>query len=84
MMGAPTVTLRLFAAAREAVGGGRFTVRAGTVGDAVAAAVALPGGDRLESLLATCKVWRNGDEAALSDGLAEGDEVAILPPVSGG
>ena len=37
-------------------------------------------------VLATARVWVNGDEPA--DGprtvLAEGDEVAVLPPVSGG
>jgi molybdopterin converting factor small subunit len=37
-------------------------------------------------VLATSRVWVNGDEPAAGDDtkLRQGDEVAVLPPVSGG
>jgi len=77
------VTIRLFAAARVAAGVGRDEVEAGTVGAALEAAVARYGAGFAE-VLAGCRVWRNGEPAVPGDALADGDEVAILPPVSGG
>ncbi len=83
-----TVTLRLFASAREAAGRGtdeydlHETPSVGAVLDAAGRAY----GPTFEAVLATARVWVNGDEPA--DGratqLADGDEVAVLPPVSGG
>lgn len=35
-------------------------------------------------VLATCKVWVNGDPAERTDPVGADDEVAVLPPVSGG
>jgi molybdopterin converting factor small subunit len=35
-------------------------------------------------VLPTCKVWVNGDEAEPSTPVTASDEVAVLPPVSGG
>jgi molybdopterin converting factor small subunit len=35
-------------------------------------------------LLDTCKVWVNGDEAQPTQSVSDTDEVAVLPPVSGG
>jgi molybdopterin synthase sulfur carrier subunit len=83
-----TVTLRLFAAAREAAGRGHDEydprlVR--TVGSLLDSAVSAYGTNFAE-VLANSRVWVNGDEPA--DGratvLADGDEIAVLPPVSGG
>jgi molybdopterin converting factor small subunit len=31
-----------------------------------------------------CRVWRNGEPAEREDAVTDDDEVAILPPVSGG
>jgi len=83
-----TVTLRLFAAAREAAGRGHDEydpLRAPTVGSLLDSAVSAYGTTFAE-VLANSRVWVNGDEPA--DGratvLADGDEVAVLPPVSGG
>jgi molybdopterin converting factor small subunit len=76
-------TLRLFASAREAAGTGRDTFEAATVGDLIAAATAKYG-DRFAAVLPTCKIWLNGDDAALEAPLGDRDEVAVLPPVSGG
>ena len=75
--------LRLFAAAREAAGTGREEVAGATVGDVLDEAVARYG-EPFARVLATCKVWRNGEEAARDEPVADADEVAVLPPVSGG
>ena len=76
-------TLRLFASAREAAGTGRATIGGATVGEVLAAAVAAYGG-HFAQVLETCKVWVNGDDADASTPVGEADEVAVLPPVSGG
>jgi molybdopterin converting factor small subunit len=75
--------LRLFAAAREAAGTGRDELPGDTVGAVLDAAVARYG-DGFAEILARCKVWRNGDEAGRDDVVTDADEVAVLPPVSGG
>ena len=41
-------------------------------------------GSAFADVLATCRVWVNGDAADLDDSVAPTDEVAVLPPVSGG
>jgi sulfur-carrier protein len=41
-------------------------------------------GDRFAEILATAKVWRNGEPAGADDVVGPDDEVAVLPPVSGG
>lgn len=83
-----TVTLRLFAAAREAAGRGHDDYdqsQVPTVGSLLDSAVSVYG-TSFAQVLANSRVWVNGDEP--SDGratvLADGDEVAVLPPVSGG
>jgi molybdopterin converting factor small subunit len=35
-------------------------------------------------VLGTCRVWVNGNEADRSMAVTPSDEVAVLPPVSGG
>lgn len=75
--------LRLFAAAREAAGTGRAELPGTTVGEVLDAAVERYG-DPLATLLPSCKVWRNGDEATRDESVTDRDEVAVLPPVSGG
>ena len=52
-----------------------------TVADAVAALRRLPGGGALPGQLL---VARNLEQVAASATLAEGDELAFLPPMSGG
>ena len=36
------------------------------------------------ALLPTCCIWVNGETADLSTAVGASDEVAVLPPVSGG
>jgi molybdopterin synthase sulfur carrier subunit len=76
-------TLRLFASAREAAGTARATVAGATVAEVLDAAVAAYG-DHFRAVLGTCKVWVNGDDADGSTPVGDDDEVAVLPPVSGG
>lgn len=76
-------TLRLFASAREAAGTSRDTVPGTTVRDVLAAAGERYGPDFV-AVLATCRVWVNGEVTDPSATVGENDEVAVLPPVSGG
>jgi sulfur-carrier protein len=75
--------LRLFASAREAAGTGRDVVPGATVADVLDAAVARYG-DTFAALLPTCAVWVNGDHVPATTRVTDSDEVAVLPPVSGG
>ena len=76
-------TLRLFASAREAAGTSRDTVPGSTVAEVLRVAVERYGSG-FAALLATCKVWVNGEEAVPEQAVSDSDEVAVLPPVSGG
>jgi molybdopterin converting factor small subunit len=75
--------VRVFASAREAAGTTGAPFAGDTVDEVLAAAVAAWGAD-FERLLPTCRVWVNGDEADGSTPVTDRDEVAVLPPVSGG
>ena len=76
-------TIRLFAGAREAAGTDRDTIEGPTVGAVLDAAVARYGA-AFGALLGSCKVWVNGEPAEPDDPVQPSDEVAVLPPVSGG
>ena len=76
-------TLRLFASIREAAGTGHDTVDGDTVGAVLDAAVERFGPD-FARLLENSKVWVNGEPAGRNARVGAADEVAILPPVSGG
>lgn len=77
--------LRLFAQAREAAGtaSDTFADVPSTVGEALEIAVARYG-QGFAAVLRSSQVWVNGEPAAVTDPLAAGDEIAVLPPVSGG
>jgi sulfur-carrier protein len=75
--------LRLFAAAREAAGTGKQALAGETVGEVLDAAVDRYG-SAFEVVLRSSRVWLNGEPAFPGDAVADGDEVAVLPPVSGG
>lgn len=81
-----SIRLRLFAAAREAAGTGAVEFEDQATLGALLAAASVRFGPGFDAVLGTARVWVNGDEP--SDGaatvLADGDEVAVLPPVSGG
>jgi molybdopterin synthase sulfur carrier subunit len=75
--------LRLFASAREAAGTSRDTVSGSTVGEVLSIATERFG-PTFEDVLKSCKVWVNGEAADHSTQVSDDDEVAVLPPVSGG
>jgi molybdopterin synthase sulfur carrier subunit len=70
-------------AAREAAGAGRDVLPGRTVGEVLDAASTRYGPPFVE-VLATAQVWCNGEPCARGDAVADDDEVAVLPPVSGG
>lgn len=76
-------TLRLFAQVREAAGTGSIVLNASTVGGVVDLAVAEFGAG-FEALVPTCRIWVNGEPALETDSVEGSDEIAMLPPVSGG
>ena len=77
------VRLLLFAAAREAAGTRQVDLSAATVGDLLGQARERFG-PGFGAVLDRSRVWVNGEPCDPSTPLSEGDEVAVLPPVSGG
>jgi MoaD family protein len=82
------VRLRCFAAAREAAGRARdhFDLPVPSSLSTLLERATDRYGAGFAAVLTTARVWVNEEEPAqgLDTALAEGDEVAILPPVSGG
>ena len=76
-------TLRLFASAREAAGTGTDVVEGATVREVLTAAESRYGA-RFAEVLGTCRVWVNGEDISIDAPIGQHDEVAVLPPVSGG
>jgi molybdopterin synthase sulfur carrier subunit len=79
------VRIRLFAQAREAAGLAHDE-RAPTVLGDLLDDLRASYGSAFAGVLDTSRVWVNGDEPLAGDltELHDGDEVAVLPPVSGG
>jgi|HubBroStandDraft_1064217.scaffolds.fasta_scaffold510568_2 molybdopterin synthase sulfur carrier subunit len=75
--------LLLLGPAREAAGRRRDEIDAATVAEVLDLAVSRYGAD-FAKVLATSQVWVNGEVANLDDHLTSNDEVAVLPPISGG
>jgi sulfur-carrier protein len=75
--------VRLFAAARDAAGTARDVLPGATVGEVLDEA-RHKYGERFVAVLDTCKIWVNGEPAAALDTIGGNDELAVLPPVSGG
>ncbi len=75
--------VRLFAAARDAAGTGRDELPGDTVGEVLACARERYGAT-FDAVLGTCRIWVNGEPAETLDTIGEADELAVLPPVSGG
>lgn len=75
--------LRLFAQAREAAGTAGDELAGATVDEVLAAARERYGAS-FATVLEASRVWVNGEPAAGGDAVGDTDEVAVLPPVSGG
>ena len=76
-------TLRLFATIRVAAGTGRDSVPGTTVSEVLANAADRYGTEFAE-LVPICRIWVNGEAAELEAAVGDGDEIGLLPPVSGG
>lgn len=76
-------TLLLFGPARSAAGLGRAQFDARTVGQLCDAARDQFGAE-FAKVLAVSALWLNGEPLDGDPLLAAGDEVAVVPPVSGG
>ncbi|MDP7258558.1 MAG: MoaD/ThiS family protein [Acidimicrobiales bacterium] len=75
--------LLLFASARVAAGTGRSQMSGSTVREVMDAACHHYGAT-FANQLDSCGIWLNGEPAEACDPVTDSDEVAILPPVSGG
>lgn len=76
-------TVRMFANLRETAGAGRIDLPGDTVGDVLEAAIARFGDD-FAAGLTVANVWVNGEAADRETVVGDGDEIALIPPVSGG
>ncbi len=77
------VTVKFFAGAREAAGASNMVVEANSVQEAIDAVIALRG-DAMARMIAISKIWLNGEPAEHGALVSPEDEIAVLPPVSGG
>ncbi len=76
-------TLRLFAGIREAAGTGSIELQGETVAEVIDTARDRFGTE-FSAMVQLCRVWLNGEPAEPGDAVGPDDEVALLPPVSGG
>lgn len=75
--------LRLFAAARTAAGTGSASFPGATVGEVLDGAAAAFGPEFV-TVLAASRLWLNGRPVDRDEPVTDVDELAVLPPVSGG
>lgn len=75
--------VRLFAGLREAARASEVVIEGATVGEVLDTASSRFGA-RFADGLATAKIWRNGEEVDIRQSVEPDDELALLPPVSGG
>ncbi len=75
--------LRLFASLGDVAGMRRLSVDASTVGEAVTYAENKFGEEFAEQVQ-SCRIWLNGEPTGLDVSVGDDDEIALLPPVSGG
>ena len=75
--------LRLFGPAREAAGTASITLPGHSVSEIIAAAEE-QFGETFSQVLSTSNIWLNGDPVEPSAAVEDEDEVAVIPPVSGG
>ncbi len=75
--------LRLFGPARDAVGHSSVTLPGESVA-AVVGAAEEQFGEPFSRILAVSRVWLNGQSVAPDTRVGDADEIAVIPPVSGG
>ena len=77
------IRIRLFAVLRELAGTAEVQATGRTAGE-LGADLAARYGERFAAIVDVSSFVVNGERASSATPVAEGDEVAILPPVSGG
>jgi MoaD family protein len=77
------VNVRLFAALRELAGDSRVQVEGQTVGEVIAT-LSQRYGERFASVARAGSVVVDGERASDARSLDGGEDIALLPPVSGG
>ncbi len=77
------VTLLFLGPARSVAGVGSLEIPATTVDQAIGFAISQYGSE-MEAMVKSSRIWLNGDEASPHDVVTESDELAIVPPSSGG
>ena len=75
--------VRLFANLREIAGSSQVDIEGDTVG-AVVDALGDRFGPEFRRHMQTARLWKNGNEGSSEDPVHEDDELAVIPPVSGG
>ena len=75
--------VRLFANLREIAGSSQVDIEGDTVG-AVVDALGDRFGPEFRRHLQTARLWKNGNEGSFEDPVNDDDELAVIPPVSGG
>jgi molybdopterin converting factor small subunit len=75
--------LRLFGPAREAAGVARASLPGRSVAEVLGVAEERYG-PAFADIVAVSRVWVNGHAAPDDQPVGDGDEVAVIPPVSGG
>lgn len=80
------VTVLFFASAREAAGTSRTSVEVGvgTTLSQLGGLLTERYGESLAAVMVNSALWVNGEPGELGTTLQSGDEVAVLPSVSGG
>ncbi len=79
----PVPVVLLFAQAREAAGVSSVDVRGQTVAEVVED-LSSRFGPSMADVVAVSRIWCNGEPVEPTASVGEGDEIAVLPPVSGG
>ena len=77
------VSVRLFAALRELAGASNVEAEGSTVGEVIDV-LSARFGERFSAIAAVGSVVVDGERASRETPLTGGEEVAVLPPVSGG
>ena len=75
--------LRLFGPAREAAGTPTVTLCGKSVAEIISAAEQMFG-ETFSRIVAVSRIWLNGEETEPGALVTDTDEVAVIPPVSGG
>jgi|TARA_B100001250_G_scaffold67781_1_gene54314 molybdopterin converting factor small subunit len=75
--------LRLFASVKQMAGTGSVILSGATVADVVEEASQRYGAE-FSDMARNCRIWLNGNPTEINTPVNDDDEIALLPPISGG